>query len=89
MYVNLVKFSFNESADVALVHIMLKEGYDVYTVGHPTVVVELKVARRDILTQPSVYVFFILKLIENIRKSYLLIPLFQLLESEFQDLFCY
>ena len=28
-----------------LIHIMFQEGYDVFTVGHPTVAVELKVAR--------------------------------------------
>ena len=28
-----------------LIHIILSEGYDVFTIGHPAVAVELKVAR--------------------------------------------
>ena len=60
---------------------MFQEGYDVFTVNHPAVAVELKVARpiayplARTLIVASGYDIFHSEAIENIRNSYLIIPL--------------
>ena len=50
---NVVQFSFSVKADVCLtivlIHIMLLESYNDFTVDHPSVAVELKVPRPTLL----------------------------------------